>query len=160
MDNAVRRNVCVPRLELLPDFDRSGRDAYQWLSVPRITQPEQFSSLTGLPIVGLPAPAANLTADFTAKVSYVSLACSVWDEFPQSDQRLARYKAHMRNHNPFRHPCGHLHGALGDAQNTTWFLDANTLSATRRNVSAVARHPGPAAARFAFCLGASQWQLV
>jgi hypothetical protein len=30
-------NVCVPRLELLPDFDRSGRDAYQWLSVPRIT---------------------------------------------------------------------------------------------------------------------------
>jgi hypothetical protein len=70
--------------------------------VPHITQPEQFSSLVGVPVVGLPPSRANVTADFSIETSYMSLNCSAWDVFQESDARLERYVNLWRSADPLR----------------------------------------------------------
>jgi hypothetical protein len=69
-------NVRVPQLEMLNPQGGDGTAA--WLPVPNITLPETYSSLIGIPVVGLPP---NLAASFTIETSYMSLACSPWSGY-------------------------------------------------------------------------------
>ena len=63
-------NTKIPRLELLNTLLGN---AEGWITVPPATKAEQYSSLVGLPIVGLPSD-----GDFTLKIesSYLTLQCS------------------------------------------------------------------------------------
>jgi hypothetical protein len=134
-------NVRVPRLEMLPALSEGNSSSHQqWLPVEGISQPEHFSSLTGIPIVGLPGSTASLTTDFTIEVSYMSLDCSAWDTFPESDPCLAHYKHIGNNLNRFCPKSGDL-DRVWLTQNTTWFLDASVPSAEWNNASVIAQDP-------------------
>jgi hypothetical protein len=138
-------NVRIPRLEMLPSFGKGNSSRQQeWLLVPHLETPEHFSSLAGTPIIGLPAANGNdnLTADFTLEASYMSLVCSAWDTFRESEQRLAYYKKIWKNHNPFRH-------AKGKDFNTTMFLDGRMPAASMVNNSVVAQDPRERVLHFA-----------
>jgi hypothetical protein len=93
-------DVRVPRLEALEKSSNGNHGA--WITVPHITQPEQFSSLVGVPVVGIPTSSANMTADFSIETSYMSLNCSAWDIFEESDARLERYVNLWRFADPLR----------------------------------------------------------
>lgn len=70
-------NVKVPRLEAL---NASMPDANGWVKVPgNISSPETYSSLVGLPIVGLPK---NATSNFTIEANYLSVSCGSFKQFP------------------------------------------------------------------------------
>ncbi|KAL1612087.1 hypothetical protein SLS60_000310 [Paraconiothyrium brasiliense] len=70
-------NVKIPRLEALND---SMTDATGWIPVPaNISSPETYSSLVGLPIVGLPS---NATSNFTMEANYLSVSCGDFEQFP------------------------------------------------------------------------------
>ncbi len=71
-------NVRVPRLELLVGPPPPTPRVAAWLPVPAITLPEQYASLLGIPVVGVPAGVAS---DFSLEVSYLALSCSPWDVF-------------------------------------------------------------------------------
>lgn len=65
-------NVKIPKLEAL---DAAQVDSDGWIQVPtNISAPEMYSSLVGLPIVGL-APQSN-SSRFTIESTYLSLSCS------------------------------------------------------------------------------------
>jgi hypothetical protein len=55
-----------------------------------------------VPVVGLPPTRANATVDFSLETSYMSLDCSEWEVFGESDARLARYFNLWRCADPFR----------------------------------------------------------
>ncbi len=129
-------NVRIPSIETLSR--NGGADDRQWLAVPNISQPETFSSLTGLPIVGLPASAANVITNFTLETLYMSLSCSPWDQFPKSDTRLAFYKSLWTGLDPFRRRRGDLGGSVAATQNVTFFVDARMPRASQANFSAAA----------------------
>jgi hypothetical protein len=71
-------NVRVPQLGMLDAPGGGGNTTAAWLPVPHITLPEAYSSLIGIPIVGLPP---NLAANFTIETSYMALACSPWSSY-------------------------------------------------------------------------------
>ncbi len=118
-------NVRVPLLRRLPrppspriagNVDDDDDDG--WRTVPdTMTEPEQYSSLVGVPVIGLPADAAaatrrtykaddtaNVTVDFSIETSYMELQCQPWEVFAEdSAEDLARYTPSVwRNKDPFR----------------------------------------------------------
>jgi hypothetical protein len=131
--------VRVPRFDMLPTYDAAdGGRRGQCHSVPRITEPERYAALVGVPVVGLPAAAAasaNITIDFTLEASYMSLACGTWATFPEGDARLAEYKRMWGGLDPLRSE------VLG--MKTTFFLDADMPSASAENATVVVRDPRP-----------------
>lgn len=60
-------NPKIPRLDL---FDQSNADSDGWIDVTDIKSVETYSSLMGMPIIGVPK---NGTAEFTIESSYVAL---------------------------------------------------------------------------------------
>ncbi len=68
-------NVRLPRLEFARQA--AGTDSY-WSPVPKITSPDQYASMFGLPIYQLPPGNA---ANFTVEASYLLLSCSPWQDF-------------------------------------------------------------------------------
>ena len=60
-------NPKIPRLDL---FDQSLADADGWIDVSNIKSIDTYSSLMGLPIIGVPK---NGTAEFTVESSYIAL---------------------------------------------------------------------------------------
>jgi hypothetical protein len=137
-------NVRVPRLEaLLTSAAGRRRREEDWLPVTDVETPEQHSSLLGMPVVGLPARNASVVVSFMMYAAYMSLACSSWDTFAESDERLEYYKRISRGGDPLRG------GMLGNSSlsptehNTTFFLDGDVPGGTLRNASALARDPRP-----------------
>jgi hypothetical protein len=74
----LRGNVRVPQLKSLLNQPSGGgsNGSAACLPVPNVMQPESYSSLIGILIVGLPPP--NLAASFTIETSYMSLDCAPW----------------------------------------------------------------------------------
>jgi hypothetical protein len=68
--------VKIPRLKLINGS--APRDGEGWLEVPRLTLPEQYSSLVGIPIIGLPE---NHHVEFPIDTTYISLSCSAWQPY-------------------------------------------------------------------------------
>ncbi|KAF2823548.1 hypothetical protein CC86DRAFT_298901 [Ophiobolus disseminans] len=69
-------NVKIPRLEFV---DIANTDKAGWIPVPSQMQPESYSSLVGLPIVGLPATDnSKLTLDAT----YLTVDCGGFEQKP------------------------------------------------------------------------------
>jgi len=69
-------NVKIPRLELL---DQKSTDNTGWIPVPARMDPENYSSLVGLPIVGLPA---DDTSTFTLEATYLTTDCGDFEQRP------------------------------------------------------------------------------
>jgi hypothetical protein len=72
-------NVKIPSLESLSHLTP---DPNRWIEVPSsFSQPESYSSLVGLPVVGLPQSG---TSKFTIEATYISVNCSqlVQQEYP------------------------------------------------------------------------------
>lgn len=69
-------NVKIPRLEYLDD---TKSDAQGWIEVSRILAPENYSSLVGLPIVGLP-PADK--SSFSLESTYLAVQCGSFNQVP------------------------------------------------------------------------------
>jgi hypothetical protein len=76
-------NVRVLRLEALNALSAAPTTTGpldEWLPVPPITWPEQYLSLLGISVVGLPP---DREANFTIEVSYMSITvCAPWQVFP------------------------------------------------------------------------------
>ncbi|KAF1958904.1 hypothetical protein CC80DRAFT_21927 [Byssothecium circinans] len=70
-------NVKIPSLGVL---NMSNVDSNGWITVPsNISTPETYSSLVGLPIVGL---ALNKTSTFTLESTYLSVECGAFQQYP------------------------------------------------------------------------------
>ncbi|KAF2681315.1 hypothetical protein K458DRAFT_310114 [Lentithecium fluviatile CBS 122367] len=69
-------NVKIPRLEAL---NMTLGDNNGWVTVPGISEPETYSSLVGLPIVGLPADGKS---NFTLESTYLSVECGNFTQLP------------------------------------------------------------------------------
>jgi hypothetical protein len=70
-------NVKIPSLRAL---DLSKSDSNGWINIPsNISTPETYSSLVGLPIVGLPL---NATSNFTLDSTYISVECGNVKQYP------------------------------------------------------------------------------
>jgi hypothetical protein len=112
-----------------------------WLTVPEIKQPEQYSALLRVPIVGLPA--ANVTASFTIETSYMSLSCEPWETFPETDKRLQKYRKVRVFRDLFRTEAAERTvNDLPDG-NTTFFVDGDMPHAALKNATVVARDRRP-----------------
>ncbi|KAF2109691.1 hypothetical protein BDV96DRAFT_615664 [Lophiotrema nucula] len=73
-------NLKLPSLESL---NGTAADSAGWISVPsNITEPEMFSSLVGLPVVGLPHEGAST---FNVESSYISLSCGAFARIDSPD---------------------------------------------------------------------------
>jgi hypothetical protein len=116
-------NVRVPRIEALPKFTKG---ATHWLPVPRLTKPEQFSSLFGVPVVGLPPAGGALAANFTLETSYLSLKCVAWEKW-------RRNAARPRN----------ISGSYELDASRTFSIAADMPWSSWENASAVAEDPQP-----------------
>ncbi len=92
-------NVRVPRLDTLK---QSMPDHVGWHLVPEITSPEQFTSLLGLPSIGLHSATNDAAVTFTMQVSYMLASCRPWATFLLSDSRLDNFKNDYKNISPFR----------------------------------------------------------
>jgi hypothetical protein len=132
-------NLRVPRLETVAVVEQSRGE---WAQVPEITQPEQYSSLLGVPVIGLPSAKSRLATDFTIETSYMSLSCGPWETFPEGDERLRSYrKAGTIFEDPFRIKGSELTLHTAPDANTTFFMDGDMPEATLDNATAVARDP-------------------
>lgn len=69
-------NVKIPRLEALDETTTSKEG---WIPVPHRMNPESYSSLVGLPVVGLPD---NDKSTFLAEATYLSIDCSGFEQKP------------------------------------------------------------------------------
>ena len=69
-------NVKIPSLEAL---NTTNIDGDGWITVSGISQPETYSSLVGLPTVGLPM---NGTSNFTLESTYLSVECEKFTQMP------------------------------------------------------------------------------
>ncbi|KAI8937725.1 hypothetical protein NX059_005425 [Plenodomus lindquistii] len=70
-------NVKIPSMAAL---NISSPDANGWLDVPsQFTVPEQYASLVGVPIVGLPVKSGN---NFTIEYNYLSVDCKDFEQQP------------------------------------------------------------------------------
>jgi hypothetical protein len=143
-------NVRVPLLEGLPTYAAAAAMPRRWHPIPAITQPEQFSALTGLPVVGLPATQRDITTDFALEASYMTTSCAAWESFPEGDAaRLAKYRNWSKARDPFRHKRGENGTWQNLDFNTTFFFDGDMPSATLDNATAVAHDPRPRLLYFA-----------
>ena len=77
-------NVKIPRLESL---DNTDNNAEGWKTIARTMRPENYSSLVGLPIVGLPD---NKTSNFNIESTYLTLDCGYFEQIP-----LANFSEHI-----------------------------------------------------------------
>ncbi len=134
----------MPRLDLLPNFNKSSED---WHTVPQVSQAESFSSLFGVPIVGLPPADAPLAADFTMQTSYMLLSCAPWELLRPQDKRLANYTNYLDPSNPFWNGAKMLGNDRSQDVNVTFFIDLNFPRYTKMNASAAAHDTRP---RFLF----------
>ncbi|KAF1842363.1 uncharacterized protein K460DRAFT_292905 [Cucurbitaria berberidis CBS 394.84] len=69
-------NVKIPNLEYL---NSTKPDAGGWVVVPQIGEPELYSSLVGLPLVGLPS---NDKSNFTMESTYLTVECGRFTQAP------------------------------------------------------------------------------
>lgn len=70
-------NVKIPSLE---NLNASTSDTQGWIEVPSvIEEPEVYSSLVGLPIVGLPQMGKS---NFTIESTYLTVECAPFDQVP------------------------------------------------------------------------------
>lgn len=69
-------NVKIPSIAAL---ESSKADIEGWVNVPTIATPETYSSLVGLPLVGLPSEGVS---NFTLESSYVSVECGKFNQTP------------------------------------------------------------------------------
>lgn len=69
-------NVKIPRIEFL---NTTSSDNEGWLPVPSNMDPELYSSLVGLPIVGLPG---NKSSTSTMEVTYLTVDCGDFNQHP------------------------------------------------------------------------------
>jgi hypothetical protein len=69
-------NVKIPRMEFL---NSTSTDSEGWVSAPTDMDPELYSSLVGLPIVGLPG---NKTSNSTMESTYLTVECGNFDQHP------------------------------------------------------------------------------
>jgi hypothetical protein len=70
-------NVKIPNLEA---FDIDTPDPQGWFDVPsNVLEPEAWSSLVGLPVVGLPSES---TSEFSMEYSYLSVGCGNFTQTP------------------------------------------------------------------------------
>jgi hypothetical protein len=69
-------NVKIPNLEYLND---TTPDAEGWKVVPDIQEPEMYSALVGLPVVGLPQAGKS---NFTVESTYLTVDCGRFNQTP------------------------------------------------------------------------------
>jgi hypothetical protein len=70
-------NVKIPNLEAI---NTSTPDPQGWFKVPNnISEPETWSSLVGIPVVGLPSEG---TSDFNIEYTYLSIGCGNFTQTP------------------------------------------------------------------------------
>lgn len=69
-------NVKIPNLEYIND---TKPDVAGWVTVPDIQQPETYSALVGLPIVGLPE---TRRSNFTVEANYLTVECGQFTQAP------------------------------------------------------------------------------
>jgi hypothetical protein len=105
-------NVRVPRLDGLNASSAS--DPSGWQDVPPVTQPEQYSSLLGIPVVGLPADRAA-AADFTLVTSYMALSCAPWQTFAITSNAWKPYLGRV-----WQPPASNLSSSARNATGRQW----------------------------------------
>jgi hypothetical protein len=69
-------NVKIPRLEYA---DAANTDAKGWSSIPSLMEPEDYSSLVGLPLVGL---SERDRTTFALESTYLTVDCGVFNQTP------------------------------------------------------------------------------
>jgi hypothetical protein len=69
-------NVKIPSLEYL---NNTKPDAEGWIVVPNIQEPEMYSALVGLPVVGLPQ---SDKSNFTIESTYLTVDCGRFNQTP------------------------------------------------------------------------------
>lgn len=69
-------NVKIPNLEYIKNVTS---DTEGWVAVPGVLEPELYSSLVGLPIVGLPT---DHTSSFSIEATYLTVDCSRFNQTP------------------------------------------------------------------------------
>ncbi|KNG44233.1 hypothetical protein TW65_08907 [Stemphylium lycopersici] len=81
-------NVKIPDLEYI---SHTQPDTDGWIVVPSIDQPESYSALVGLPIVGLPQKGRS---NFTIESTYLTVKCGRFDQapYPGIDNSTNRFK--------------------------------------------------------------------
>ncbi|KAF2270982.1 hypothetical protein CC78DRAFT_573352 [Lojkania enalia] len=135
-------NVKIPSLDLL---NGSNADAAGWINIPsNISSPETFSSLVGLPIVGLPTDG---TSDFNIESSYISVSCGPFNQsdypgyltinatdWPKMDELIPGqiWKNKSEMNNPFQRM-----GQLG--LTTSFFIDTERRLSPKDALDAVPR---------------------
>ncbi|EOA81333.1 hypothetical protein ACJQWK_10557 [Exserohilum turcicum] len=81
-------NVKIPNLEYM---NGTKPDAEGWITVPDIQQPEIYSALVGLPIVGLPQKGQS---NFTIESTYLTVECGRFNQapYPGIDNSTNRFR--------------------------------------------------------------------
>jgi len=69
-------NVKIPNLEYI---NKTKSDAEGWITVPTVQDPETYSALVGLPVVGLPATGRS---NFTLESTYLTVECGRFNQTP------------------------------------------------------------------------------
>jgi len=72
-------NVKIPNLEYISKDSSVAADDNGWIVVPSIQEPELYSSLVGLPVVGLPLAHKS---NFTIESTYLVVDCSRFNQTP------------------------------------------------------------------------------
>jgi hypothetical protein len=117
-------NVKIPSLEFL---NGTVPDSEGWMSVPQISHPESYSSMVGLPVVGLPSVGKS---NFTMESTYLSVDCGSFTQMPipvtkngstyfdQLEEHFPGivWKNKTENNDPFKPSPG---------RKTTFFMDTN-----------------------------------
>ncbi|KAH4111389.1 hypothetical protein HBI64_005360 [Parastagonospora nodorum] len=125
-------NVKIPTLEAF----NSSTDAEGWITVPpNLSSPEAYSSLVGLPVVGLPQAAGS---NFSLQYTYLFVNCSSFNQLPWPGKNGSTNVANTNNtkleelvpgqvwfekdeDSPFGNPIG---GFVGPSNvRTSFFLD-------------------------------------